>query len=140
MKLKRNFNLTNSRLTTGRRGATAVEFAIVCPIVLAIMFGMLEISRISTIIDSARTSVITGAREARVASATRETIRAEMEETLTLFGIRESTIEVTPATIDPTVSEISINIEVPFSASNGLYLITLAGSDNNLNFDIMINR
>ena len=103
MKPNTSINLIQPRLSSRkRRGATAVEFALVCPIVLAIMFGMLEISRMSTVIDAARTSVITGAREARVANATRETIEEEMDNILDLFGVRDSTITVSPAAVSYT--------------------------------------
>jgi len=122
-----------------RRGATAVEFALVCPIVFAIMFGMLEISRMSTIIDAARTSVIAGAREARVANASNATIEEEMENILDLFGVRDSTITVSPAAIGPDTAVISVDIEVPFNAANGLFLVTLS-QPGNLTMDIEIDR
>lgn len=103
------------------------------------MFGMLEVSRMSTIVDSARTSVIAGAREARVSNATTGTVTAEMEEILSMFGIRDHQIRVSPSVIDASVEEVAIDIEVPFNASNGMYLITLSGS-NNLNFTITVSR
>ena len=140
MKRVRNFNLV--RPSTSRRsrcGATAIEFALVCPIVLTIMFGMIEVSRMSTIVDAARTSVITGAREARVANATSVSIEDEMGEILSLYGVRESTIDVTPETIDSSVSEITIDIDVPFNSANGLFLVTLPQS-NNLTLTIDVSR
>ena len=140
MKLNRDINRVGASVPgRNRRGATAVEFALVCPIVLGIMFGMLEISRMSTIIDAARTSVITGAREARVVNSSSETIQEEMEEILTLFGVRDTNIEISPSVIDATVETVSIDIEVPFNATNGLFLVTLPQS-NNLNLNIEITR
>lgn len=103
------------------------------------MFGMLEISRMSTVIDAARTSVITGAREARVANATRETIEEEMDNILDLFGVRDSTITVSPAVIDQDTTVVSIDIEVPFNADNGLFLVTLS-KPGNLTLDIEVDR
>ncbi len=140
MQRNRKFMFESPQLSRRRRrGATAVEFALVCPIVLSIMFGMIEISRMSTIIDSARTSVISGAREARVANATKASVIDEMEEMLDLFGIRDHQIQVTPSVITPSVTDVTIDIDVPFNASNGLYLVTLAGSKN-LKFSVSVNR
>ena len=140
MQRYKKFNTQRSGLSTRKRlGATAVEFALVCPIVFAIMFGMIEISRMSTIIDSARTAVISGTREARVANATNASIKEEMEEILSLYGIRDHAVQISPNVINPTTTDVTVDIDVPFNASNGLYLVTLAGS-NNLQFSVTVNR
>ena len=123
----------------GRCGATAVEFALVCPIILAVMFGMIEISRMSTIVDAARTSVISGVREARVADASSASVEQEMKEVLDLFGIRESEISISPSVIGSDTERVTIGIDVPFNSNNGLTVLTLPKS-RNMTLNIEVNR
>lgn len=114
-------NLRRSLTKRNRRGATAVEFALVVPLVLLLVFGLLEISRAVTVTDSVRTAVIAGAREASVAQTTDANIQDEMEQILDLFNVDTREIEITPAVIDNTVAEVNIRIAVPLSTDNGLH-------------------
>ncbi len=122
-----------------RAATTAVEFAIVLPLVLLIVFSLMEISRAVTISDSAKTSVIAGSRQALVAETTNTNVQAEMERILDLFGVRSRQIVVTPAVINPTVQEVSIQITVPFDSSNGLYFGQLF-DDSSFEFTTVIAR
>ena len=80
-------NQQNKNRRRNRLGATAIEFALVAPLVLAIVFGLFEISRVMTVSDAMKTSVIAGAREAGVAQTNASEVRREMEAILNLFGI-----------------------------------------------------
>ncbi len=122
-----------------RRGATAVEFAIVCPMVLLLVFGMFEVSRVMTISDTLRTGVIAGAREAGIAQTTSANVEAEIARILGVFRVRESDINVTPAVIDEAVTQVTITVQVPLNSSNGVYLSKVIGSDN-MEFSTVLDR
>ena len=105
-----------------------VEFALVCPLIFAIFFGMVELSRVSTIVNTTRSSVLAGAREAIVAETNSANVQAEMERVLTVYGINSSQITITPAQIDGDVTNVSIDIAVPLSSDNGILIGKLANS------------
>lgn len=118
----------NTKLKMGkRRGVSAIEFAIVAPIVLLIVFGLFEVSRVMTINDSVRTSVIAGVREAGVANTTADNVKAEIEFILNAFRVRSSEVVVTPPVIDAGVTEISIDVTVPLNTDNGVYFQKVIG-------------
>lgn len=127
--LKQSNRTRRSLKHRNRLGSTAVEFAMVCPLIFALVFGLFEMSRAMTISDSMRTSVIAGAREAGIAQTTADNVIAEMEETLDLFRVRNRTIVVTPDIIDASVDEVTINISIPLDTSNGVVLHRVIGAD-----------
>ena len=118
-------NRTNNRqrvFAKQRTGATAVEFALVVPVVLLVIFSLLEVTRAVTITDTARTAVIAGFREANVARTNADNVEAEMDAIFDLFGVRERTISVTPQEIDGSVNQVTIAVQTPLTSANGLFL------------------
>jgi len=127
---KQQHKRSNPRVKIPNRlGSTAVEFSIVCPVVLMIIFGLFEMSRAMTISDSVRTAAIAGAREASIALTTAEEVEAEMRALLRLFRVYNPTIVVTPAVIDAGVNEVTISVEVPMDESNGVVLHRVIGAE-----------
>ena len=113
---------TRRKAQKQRNGTTTVEFAFVFPIIFLIIFGMLEINRAMSIIDSARTAVIAGAREGSVAVTSADNVEQEMNDILDLFGVRTRTVTVSPEVIDASVNEVTITVEVPLDSDNGLFM------------------
>ena len=91
---------------------------------------MFEISRVMTVSDSVRTSVIAGVREAGIARTTADNVVAKMEETLDLFRVNNRTIVVTPENIDASVSEVTISVSAPLDSSNGVVLHKFIGTED----------
>lgn len=136
----RRKKLSNFKLQrNARAGITAVEFALVCPLVLTVVFGMLEISRASTISNTARTSLIAGAREATVAQTNSDNVTAEIDRIMGFFGVGDRQVTVTPTAIDGSVDEVRIQLSVPFNGNNRQYLGRLMGS-RILDLDITVQR
>lgn len=132
-------NQQNKNRRRNRLGATAIEFALVAPLVLAIVFGLFEISRVMTVSDAMKTSVIAGAREAGVAQTNASEVRREMEAILDLFGIYNRQIVVTPETIDNSVIEVSIDVTIPLNSDNGMYFNKIVGAED-LQFGTVLAR
>ena len=122
-----------------RHGVTAVEFAIVCPMVLLLVFGLFEISRVITISDSLRTSVVAGAREAGIARTNADNVEAEVARILDTFRVRNRQIEISPAVIDDSVSQVTINVTAPMNSDNGVFLNKFIGTGN-LEFNTVLER
>ena len=107
--------------------------------VLTVVFGMLEISRASTISNTARTSLIAGAREATVAQTNSDNVTAEIDRIMGFFGVGDRQVTVTPTAIDGSVDEVRIQLSVPFNGNNRQYLGRLMGS-RILDLDITVQR
>ena len=134
-------NVLNRRRTISRKrsAATAVEFALACPLILLLVFGLLEISRVMTVSDSMKTSVIAGAREAGIAHTTADNVKEKMAAVLDLFEVDSRDIVVTPEIIDATVDQVSIDIQVPLNSANGLFFLKLVSSEK-MEFSTVLQR
>lgn len=120
----------HQRTARTRFGATAVEFAIVCPFVLVLIFGLLEVSRAVTISDTIKTGIIAGAREAGVAQTDATKVQEEIDFILDVFGVHNRDIVITPEVIDDSTTEVTIEIAAPLNSQNGLFFGTILGSHN----------
>lgn len=105
-----------------RTGTTAVEFAIVFPVILTICFGLFELSRLQTISDTTRTSVILGAREAMVLGASADDVRTKVDRVLRLFSVSDSVTEVTPEDFSEA-EEVTIRVEVPVAGNQSGFVV-----------------
>lgn len=130
---KRRLNSSN------RRGVTAVEFAVMFPIVLFITFGMLELSRAFTINDAARSALLVGARRASVAVTSRDLVKSDMEKVFKLMRISRYEISVEPEVIDASVNEVTIDLEVPMVAFNEQFFSGLFG-EKTLTYQLKVDR
>ena len=65
------------RRANERRGATAIEFALVAPLIFLLFFGAIEIARLSFLHHTVENAAYEGARRAIVAGGTEENARQE---------------------------------------------------------------
>ncbi|MEM7313269.1 MAG: TadE family protein, partial [Planctomycetota bacterium] len=101
-----------------RRGATAVEFAIGVIVLFIFLFGALELGRIYMIRHAADNAAYEAARHAMVPGATRAEAVAFAEDMLDAVGIRDGQIVVTPAVLNESTPEVTVDISVPLD-NNG---------------------
>ena len=105
-----------------RRGATAVEFAIVAPVAFVFIFGLLEISNIYRIDGSLTTALLQGSREASIKTSDSTAVKEIIKNSLELVGVGTPIITVTPDDFDFNTETIEVAIELDSSAGNGFYI------------------
>ena len=105
-----------------RRGATAVEFAIVAPVAFAFIFGLLEISNIYRINGAMTTALLKGSREASIKTSDSTNVEDVIKDSLELVGVGTPVITINPVDFDFNTETIDISIELDATAGNGFYI------------------
>jgi Flp pilus assembly protein TadG len=98
-----------------RSGAAAVEFALVAPIFFVLLIAAFEFGRLNVVRHTADNAAYEAARTAMVPGATAAEARAEATRLLNIVGARGATITVTPETLDSSVGEVNVTIDVPMN-------------------------
>ena len=98
-----------------RRGAAAVEFALIAPLMLLFTFGMIEISRMMMVKNAATQATREGARMAILPSANAEAVRQRVREELQLMSINAATIEIEPEIISSAEPGSNVTVRVRIS-------------------------
>ncbi len=99
----------------GRRGAAAVEFAIVAPVFFILVIAAFEFGRINVIRHTADNAAYEAARRAMVPGATAAEATAEAQRILRIVGTRGAKVSVNPATLGPDVDKITVTVDVPMN-------------------------
>ncbi len=110
-----------------RRGATAVEFALVTPLFFLLLFTGMEFSVLSTIRSTANNAAYEGARKLVIPGADAATGQTEAERIMSVVGVNNLTVTVTPATLTDTTEEVTVKVSVPY-ASNAIVVPWFAGN------------
>lgn len=107
-RMRRNKNLRH------RRGAAAVEFAIVASVFLTLVFTAIELSRANMIRNLAQDAAYYAARKAMVPGASRQDAVAEANKILALAGTRGATISINGGSdLARDTQEITVVVTVP---------------------------
>lgn len=104
--------------SANRRGASAVEFALVAPLFILFVFGLIEMSRIMMVQQILSEASRSGTRAAIVNGATVESVRDVVQERLdhSMVTVGRSSITVDP---DPSSAPYGASITVSVSVSLG---------------------
>lgn len=100
-----------------RRGAAAVEFAVILPVFVLLIFGMIEYGRMVMVQQVITNASREGARKAVLDGATTAQVETVVEEYLASGSIGGATVTVTP---DPPSSAesgdpVTVAVSVPFN-------------------------
>ena len=96
-----------------RNGATAVEFAVVAPLVFLLFFAAYEFARLNMLRHTVEMAAFEGARRGIVQGATAGDARERARQILAAVGAVGETICVTPETIGPQTEKITVEVRLP---------------------------
>ena len=110
--------LAASKPAQNRSGATAVEFAIVLPILVLFTLGAIEFSRANMLRNSIENAAFEGARRGIVPGASSVQATAAAQDLLDILRIKDSTITVAPSNINRDTEEVTVTVSTPMSRAN----------------------
>jgi Flp pilus assembly protein TadG len=121
------------RRRPARRGAALLEFAVVMPVLLIVVLGMIEIGRAVMVVDVLAYAARLGARTASISSGSTSGATSAAGKALTDSGINGATVTVavnsstvTDAAAAVSGDEIAVTVNVPYAnvtwLSNPQYL------------------
>jgi len=113
-----------------RFGATAVEFAIVAPVFLMMMFACMEFIRLNMIRNLVQDAAYFAARDAMVPGATTEEATAAAEQILSYMNTQGAVISINDgAGVQEDSESVTVSITVPF-AENSLFIPSFSSELN----------
>lgn len=101
-----------------RSGATVVEFALTFPILLVVVFGGIELTRLSMLKHTANHAAQAATRKAIVPGADVANVIAEAEEHLETIGIKGAVVTVDPSAITEATNLVKVNVTFPTSQNS----------------------
>ena len=107
--------IADPRRAVGRSGITTVEFALTIPIAFLLLFATIEFARVNMIRNTLVNAAYTGARRAMVPGATAKLASEEAKRVLSICGIKEGSVTVSPQTLTPTTNDVTVTVTVPLN-------------------------
>lgn len=98
-----------------RSGAVTVEFALVAPLVLFIVFGSIEFARLNMLVNSMENAAYEAARRGIIPGATVANVKAEANSILQAVGAVNATVTVSPTTITNQTPQVTVTISIPLN-------------------------
>ena len=104
-----------------RLGATAVEFAIASIVLFLVVFGTIEVTRVSMLRHTADHAAYLAARDAIISGATTADVKLAAQEHLASVGVKSASVVISPDPIVESTSSILVRVEFP-AVNNSLVL------------------
>jgi Flp pilus assembly protein TadG len=111
-----------ARRRAERRGAAAVEFAFVAPLLMLLTFGMVDVGRAVMVQNLLTNAARDGARAAVLDGATVANVEQQVKDYLAASTVPGVTVAITPSPLtsanlgDP----VSVTVEIPFDSVSWL--------------------
>ena len=96
-----------------RSGATAVEFAMISPILFLCIFAGVEFVRANIIRHTAENAAFCASRAVMVPGATKSEAIDKANAVLAMAGVRDAEIQLDPAVIDESTTHVKTEISIP---------------------------
>ena len=106
------------RKPASRLGASAVEFALIAPLMILFTFGLVELGRLMLVKQTATHATREGARIAVRPLADSNDVIDRVNEELALLAIENATIETVPATLEDAEpgSQVTVRVRVDIAS------------------------
>ncbi|GAA5510665.1 hypothetical protein Rcae01_06175 [Novipirellula caenicola] len=98
--------------------ASAVEFALVAPLMIAFTFGLVELGRMMLVKQTATHASREGARIAVRPAATTSEVVERVNDELALMGIQDATVETVPSSIETATSGGIVTVRIAIDISS----------------------
>jgi Flp pilus assembly protein TadG len=121
-----------------RRGATAVEFAVCLPVLLAFVFGILEFSRVTQLQQSARLAAFEGARAGISLDAATSDVQSAVNRVMSAMSIANYTTTITPTQL--AYSSTSISVTVALDPTKNAWFTWFVKSSNTISANVTLLR
>ena len=96
-----------------RKGATAVEMALVMPVFVLILFAMFEFTRMIVLRHTADNAAYEAARIAMVTGASANEAITEAQRIMNIVRVNDFAVNVDPSTITDETESVTVEISVP---------------------------
>lgn len=105
---------TPYRARNARNGATIVEFAIVFPVMLLILFGCIEIALANMIVNTTEAAAYEAARVAILPGSNSQESIGAARRILGTAGIRVADVSLNPSNLATRTSTVTVTISAKF--------------------------
>ncbi len=110
-----------------RKGATAVEMAVVLPVFIMLLIGFFELGHVLMIDSIVENAAYEGARRGVVPGATQESAQKAAEDIATASSLRNVQVQVETKELSPSVQSIAVTVNAPLS-ENGIFVGAFLGN------------
>jgi Flp pilus assembly protein TadG len=115
-------------LIRGNRGQSVVEFALVLPVLLLVLFGITELGRAVMVKNVLTSAAREGARLAIVTDPDKDAVKARVESVCRAAGITDTTVKITNP--DENTGQIEVTVQSQFVLIPGSKIFNYFGGDS----------
>ncbi len=106
------------RRSISRRGASAVEFAMIAPVMIGFTFGLIELGRITLVKQTATHATREGARIAVRPTAEATDVKDRVNEELALWDLEGATVEIEPSDFEEAAPGTQVTVRVKINLAS----------------------
>lgn len=117
-----------------RSGTVTVEFALILPVALLIVFGLVEFARVNMIRNAMQNAAYEGARMAIIRGGSASNAEDRAKEFLQIISVNNAKIRVQPAVIKNDTPDVTIAISIPLAENLWLTPSYFIGKTISTNF------
>jgi Flp pilus assembly protein TadG len=116
------------RSSKHRRGSSVVEFAFCAPVLFAVVFGIIEFSRMLQIQHTVRQAALEGARAGITLDATTTDVQTAVTNITSIIGIVSPTVTINPNPLAWSSQTITVTVSANAGQNGWILWFFTAGS------------